>query len=342
MGIQNLNTFLKSRVPNSMRRVHMNIYKGKRIAIDTSIYFYRFLYRNPLYIELFLEQIFKLVQNGLSPIYIFDGIPPVEKQPIIKQRKMRKDNIKDKLKNLKEELTQIESVPKDTDKDDTEIDNKKKKLTREINSAERQLIYVTEEHNIQLKHILTLLGIPFLQANGEADALCGELVKRDKVDLVLSDDMDLLVDGGNILLREYNSYSCIVKEYDIDKILKGLNFTKKQWIDFCILCGCDYTTRIPGLGPVNSYKLIQKEGSLTEVIKKYVGKGKKYNYKGEYPYKKALQLLTESPQFPYDTINLEKPENITGNFNELMLYCSVATEYGENTLNIRLNTILNR
>ena len=34
------------------------------------------------------------------------------------------------------------------------------------------------------------------------------------------------------------------------------------FIDFCILCGCDYTTTIPKVGPANAYKLIKNHNSI--------------------------------------------------------------------------------
>ena len=32
-----------------------------------------------------------------------------------------------------------------------------------------------------------------------------------------------------------------IAEYDFDKVLKGLDLDYNQFIDLCILCGCDYT-----------------------------------------------------------------------------------------------------
>lgn len=35
-----------------------------------------------------------------------------------------------------------------------------------------------------------------------------------------------------------------------------------QFIDLCILCGCDYTSNIRGIGPVKALSLIQKHGTI--------------------------------------------------------------------------------
>jgi len=38
-------------------------------------------------------------------------------------------------------------------------------------------------------------------------------------------------------------------------------------VDFCILCGCDYTTDIEGIGPARAYSWMKKHGNLDIVIK---------------------------------------------------------------------------
>ncbi len=39
-------------------------------------------------------------------------------------------------------------------------------------------------------------------------------------------------------------------------MLKELNFNYDEFVDLCILCGCDYTEGIEGVGPVTSFKLM--------------------------------------------------------------------------------------
>ena len=363
MGIKDLNGFLKKKIPNTIKKVHLKEHAGKRVAIDTSIYFYKFLYKHPIFIEQFLDQIYRLVQSGITPIYIFDGKPPKEKQDELNDRKERKDDMKDKMKQLKTELKDLDFMDEELsgyDMGDIELDNitldedilkqlelnskKKNEIKEEIDKIEKKLIYVTWHHNQELKEFLKLIGIPFIQAQCEADAICSELVRRGVVDLVMSDDMDLLVDGTQILLRDFHTYSYHVTEYNVEEILLNLGFTRKQWIDFCILCGCDYTKRIYGLGPQKAYALIKELGTLPEVLNKYVGEGKRYTYEGEYPYEQAYHLFTYCAYFKpeYELISFERPAHIDENYNTLAMYCSEMTNYGEATLDSRLQIILNR
>ena len=59
--------------------------------------------------------------------------------------------------------------------------------------------------------------------------------------------------GTKILLRDYLGNNRITV-YKTDEILSTLDINYDLWVDFCILCGCDYSKRIRGMGPNNSFK----------------------------------------------------------------------------------------
>ena len=46
MGIKELNTFLLKHTTNSIREISLMELSGKKVAIDTSIFLYRFKYKN--------------------------------------------------------------------------------------------------------------------------------------------------------------------------------------------------------------------------------------------------------------------------------------------------------
>ena len=48
-----------------------------------------------------------------------------------------------------------------------------------------------------------------------------------------------------------SSQSDFVLEVDLSLALQQLGMTMDQFIDFCILCGCDYCDSIKGLGPAD-------------------------------------------------------------------------------------------
>lgn len=49
-------------------------------------------------------------------------------------------------------------------------------------------------------------------------------------------------------------------------MLLDSKLTMEQFIDFCILCGCDYTSRISNIGPVRAYKLLQEHNDILQIM----------------------------------------------------------------------------
>ena len=43
---------------------------------------------------------------------------------------------------------------------------------------------------------------------------------------------------------------------------QGMSVSMDQFIDVCIMCGCDYVNNIRGIGPVRALQMIQKHGSV--------------------------------------------------------------------------------
>ena len=191
MGINGLNPFLREKTPDAIKEIKLEHFKNKTVAVDTSLYFYKFLYKNERFLEGFFQQIYRLKVNNITPIYIFDGIPPPEKLNTINQRKEKKlelYNLIDKYEQEKKNVTTLED---------------KLKYSFEINKLKKKLIYVTKENIINLKKLLDLMNIQYIQADGEADIICGKLCKENIIDMVLSDDMDLLTSGATIVLRNF-------------------------------------------------------------------------------------------------------------------------------------------
>lgn len=60
------------------------------------------------------------------------------------------------------------------------------------------------------------------------------------------------------------STTCTV--IDIDEILKELDMTSDQFLDMCILLGCDYLPKVKNVGPVSAFNLIKSHKSLANFI----------------------------------------------------------------------------
>jgi flap endonuclease-1 len=79
MGIKNLRVILNQNCRNAINVRKLNVYSGMKIAIDLSIFLYKYLYNNNDHIEGLTRLILRLLKNQITPLFVFDGIPPEEK-----------------------------------------------------------------------------------------------------------------------------------------------------------------------------------------------------------------------------------------------------------------------
>jgi flap endonuclease-1 len=280
MGIKNLNSFLEKHAKMAITETNLSRYKNKKCAIDTSIFLYKFKYCGKFF-ESFINQVSHFKRFDINPIYVFDGAPPEEKVEVMENRKEQKNRTLAKIKEL-EEL-----------KETTEDEEGKQKLEIIIKQTKKKIINITKEDIINLKKVFDILGVKYIQANCEADLICCNLFKLKKVDLCLSNDMDFLPSGSGILLRNYNNSNNVL-EYNLNYILQILNLSYEQFVDFCILCGCDYTCKIPKLGSETAYKLIKIHNNIETIIENVCGEGKKFKLPPKFEFQKARNLIMKN------------------------------------------------
>ncbi|KAM9350243.1 putative flap endonuclease 1 homolog [Symphorus nematophorus] len=143
--------------------------------------------------------------------------------------------------------------------------------------------------------LLKLLGVPVVQAPGDAEALCAWLVREGTVDAVASEDMDTLPFGASILIRQLNAKrDSEVIEYSLPKLLEKLQISRAEFVDLCILLGCDYCEKIAGLGPKRALTLIQKHRTIEDVVL-HVNR-KTHPVPHLWKYKEARQIFLDAPQ----------------------------------------------
>jgi len=242
---------------------------GKIIAIDAYNAIYQFLSiirqpdGTPLkdsagHITSHLSGLFyrtsNLVEMGLKPIYVFDGIPPTLKAAEIERRKQVK-------------VQAITSYEKAAAKGDTE------KMRIFAQAATSMKDYMQEDS----RELLEMMGLPWINAPSEGEAQAAHLTKKGEADYCASQDYDSLLFGAPRMLRNItisgrrkrgNAYIEVVPEVmELSKTLSGTGLTYEQLIDVGILIGTDFNPDgIKGLGPKTALKLIKQHGSLENAL----------------------------------------------------------------------------
>ena len=97
--------------------------------------------------------------------------------------------------------------------------------------------------------------------------MCSDLCKRGIVDAVLSEDTDVLAYGAPLFLTKIDTTADTCVRISYPDILSNLDLTKEQFLDICIMCGCDYNQNIPKIGSETAYKYIKKYGSIEGIEK---------------------------------------------------------------------------
>ena len=171
----------------------------------------------------------------------------------------------------------------------------------------RRLVKVTKEHNNEVQELLKLMGVPVVESASEAEAQCSALVKAGKVYGVATEDMDAITFGSTVLLRHMTfseARKMPVQEIHYEKVLKGLELNAEEFIDLCILMGCDYCDTIRGVGPKTAITLIQKYRSIEKIIENL--DTKKYSIPTDWNYEQARNLFKNPEVIDPYTIEVSK------------------------------------
>ena len=150
----------------------------------------------------------RMVENGIKPLYVFDGAPPKLKSGELAKRFQRKQEATEGMEEAKETGT-----------------------AEDVEKFSRRTVRVTREHNAECQRLLKLMGVPYIVAPTEAEAQCAVLAKAGKVYAAASEDMDTLTFDTPILLRHLTfseQRKEPIQEIRLDKVLEGLNMERKQ------------------------------------------------------------------------------------------------------------------
>jgi len=261
MGILGLSKLIADVAPAAIKENEIKNYFGRKVAIDASMSLYQFLIavrqdggaqltnesgETTSHLMGMFYRTIRMVDNGIKPVYVFDGKPPQMKAGELEKRKEKRDEAQAALDKAKEEGNM-----------------------EEVDKQNRRLVKVTKEHVADVKVLLKHMGIPYVDAPCEAEAQCAELVKSGKVYAAGTEDMDALTFGTSVLLRHLTfseARKMPIKEFHVASVLEGMEIDQDQFVDLCILLGCDYVDKIKGIGPKKAIELIKKHKSIEKIL----------------------------------------------------------------------------
>jgi flap endonuclease-1 len=253
------------------RKLSIEELKGKAIAFDGNNILYQFLSiirgrdgqplkdrqgRITSHLSGLLYRNSNLMEEGVKIVYVFDGKPHEFKTKVLERRhEVRRE------------------AKKEYDKAIKEGDEEKARRFGQ------QSVVATTDIISDAKELLTLMGIPWIQAPGEGEAQTAFMASNGDVWGAASQDYDSLLYGaprhirnlsitGRRKLPRKNVYIKIEPELlELEKVEKELSLTRGQLIDLGILVGTDYNPDgIKGIGPKTALKLIKEHGSIEAAL----------------------------------------------------------------------------
>jgi len=163
-------------------------------------------------------------KSGVTPVFVFDGKPPQEKMTLLKHRR-------DEKKRAELEMVSMQQKSK--------VNGIHVNYSDYI-ECKRKCVRLRKTEIESVKHLLTLCGVTWYQAEGEADELCARLVIKKRAWACMSEDMDMFVYGCPRVLRCFDLYQGTCLLYDTNAILKSLGRTMSEFREICVVSGSDY------------------------------------------------------------------------------------------------------
>ncbi len=289
--------------------------KGKVVAIDAFNTLYQFLTTirqpdgtplmdNKKRITSHLSGLFyrniNLLQEGIKPVYVFDGTPPELKKAELKRRKEEKMRFEEKYEKAKS----------------TEDSKEMKKYAG-------RFVKITDEIIQESKDLIEAMGIPVIQAPGEGEAEAALLSRNRKVWAAASQDYDSLLYGTPFLVRNLTLarrkktasglYIDIKPEIiEFQQVLNQLHIDKDQLICLAILVGTDYNIGgVKGLGQKRALEIVQKFRYPVQIFD-HVEKSNKYdlNFNWKEIFKQFHEYETSIEEIEFKKMDEEKLSEI--------------------------------
>ncbi len=238
MGVKGLFKIIVTFAPDSIMSKHMSEYRETIQALDASLILYKYCLPNSrkngklptlsknCYLDTCLHKTCTMLKYGVMPAWVFDGkFPEIKSHTVNKRRKIRQEAQK-KL-------------------DDPLVENKIKYI--------REALRLSRADINDVKYLLNLMGIAYIESIEEADSQCAALNIANVTNGVISEDWDMLLFGCETLLKNFFDKSKVV-EINVKILLNRLEMNLEQLIDLSAILGNDYCKGIIGIGPIEIFK----------------------------------------------------------------------------------------
>ncbi|MHA1607600.1 MAG: flap endonuclease-1 [Candidatus Freyarchaeota archaeon] len=252
------------------RQISLKDLAGKVVAIDAMNALYQFLAtirqadgtslmdsqgRVTSHLSGLFYRTVNFLEEGIKPVYVFDGEPPALKARTVDERKKIREEAHEKW-----------------------IDALEKGDLEEARKYAQAASFITDEMVEECKKLLEAMGVPYVQAPSEGEAQAAFMARRGDAWCVASQDYDSLLFNAPRLVRNLtvsgrrklpgkNIYVKIETELiSLDEVLRTHGITREQLIAIGILLGTDYNEGVKGVGVKTALKLIKEYGSLKGII----------------------------------------------------------------------------
>lgn len=262
MGVRGLAGWIHWAAASSVKTPAWEEFCGKCVGLDVLGFLYKAkaMKHDPIaYLGSFIAAANHL---GIRLIAVFDGKPPEAKRNTVVQRSSVKMSLQATKHTLQKDLS-IVSMSGEC----------KAVLESKVRSLESSINYLTAEERNRAKQLCYACGVLPLNACGEADTVLTYFMKQKRIQAIISNDFDYLARGVETLLLPSGlalpGGTVSWKMYSLSAILKTVNFTYTNFVEMCVLMGCDYTHGILSLPYKTAYWAIKYRGAIEHTLQHY-------------------------------------------------------------------------
>lgn len=185
----------------------------------------------------------------ITPVFVFDGENFPEKTAGARARRaLRRESTAARCSQLRSQISETDPLfrrPSD--------------ITA-LKALLKQRVPITPDDIKTIGEFIVSLGVPIYKAPDEAEKFCSFAAASGFAAAVWSTDTDTYCFGAPLIITDstYLKGSLVFNVVVVPVILKSMGFTRRQFVDWCIMLECDFNTRMPGVGPVSSLEMMRQ------------------------------------------------------------------------------------